>query len=278
MPKSAGPRVACSVRDILVASKRPGRDIETVATLRRFFDAVLVHGDPTLIPFEATFAEAERIATSSAIPAMSLHATTRRVQGRRRGRSSPPAAARSARRSFPRRWRRGPLQHLPGTSGASWPAPTFPTRTSSRSRRMRASARSWSASVPISPAPPRLSLSISQAGYNTTMDILSSGARAIVVPYEAKGETEQRLRAEILARKGLLTLVPAAELSPARLVQAVRTAMDKPAVAAGVDVAGAAMTARIVGELAAHRAVRRCDGCGQASHPGHCKVNKSMAP
>ncbi len=65
-------------------------------------------------------------------------------------------------------------------------------------------------------------LSISQAGYNTTMDILSAGARAIVVPYEAKGETEQRLRAEILARKGLLTLLPAAELSPARVVQAVQ--------------------------------------------------------
>ena len=60
-------------------------------------------------------------------------------------------------------------------------------------------------------------LSISQAGYNTTMDILQSGVRAVVVPYEAKGETEQRLRAEILAAKGLLTVVPAAELSPARL-------------------------------------------------------------
>src|SRR4029079_13912590 len=60
-------------------------------------------------------------------------------------------------------------------------------------------------------------LSISQAGYNTTMDILSSGVRAVVVPYEAKGETEQRLRSEILASKGLLSVVPEAELSPTRL-------------------------------------------------------------
>ena len=88
------------------------------------------------------------------------------------------------------------------------------------------------------------------------MDILSSGARAIVVPYEAKGETEQRLRAEILARKGLVTLLPAAELSAARIVQAVRAAMEKTAPQAGVDVGGAAATARIVGELAAQRQAR----------------------
>ena len=47
------------------------------------------------------------------------------------------------------------------------------------------------------------------------MDILQSGVRAVVVPYETKGETEQRLRAELLAEKGLLTVVPEAELSPA---------------------------------------------------------------
>src|SRR4029079_15868811 len=46
-------RVACSVRDVLVA--KPARDAEIVARLRRSFDAVLVHGDPVLIPFATTF-------------------------------------------------------------------------------------------------------------------------------------------------------------------------------------------------------------------------------
>src|SRR5687767_8280184 len=61
--RSAQPaRVACSVRDILVASKKPGQDSATAELVRRHFDAVLVHGDPALIPFEATFTEAARIA------------------------------------------------------------------------------------------------------------------------------------------------------------------------------------------------------------------------
>src|SRR5687768_257146 len=56
------PRIACSVRDILVASKRPAREAEIVETLRRYFDAVLVHGDPSLIAFGATFGSAAAIA------------------------------------------------------------------------------------------------------------------------------------------------------------------------------------------------------------------------
>jgi len=61
--RSARPAcVACSVRDILVASKKPGQDSATAELVRRHFDAVLVHGDPALIPFEATFTEAARIA------------------------------------------------------------------------------------------------------------------------------------------------------------------------------------------------------------------------
>jgi predicted glycosyltransferase len=93
-------------------------------------------------------------------------------------------------------------------------------------------------------------LSISQAGYNTTMDILASGVRAVVVPYEAKGETEQRLRAEILAGKGLLTLVPAAELSHARLAQAISAAMQMPQPSVTVDLSGATTAAHLVRDLA----------------------------
>ena len=55
------PLVACSVRDILVASKKPGRAAEIGRRRpRRYFDAVLVHGDPALIPFGATFPRADR--------------------------------------------------------------------------------------------------------------------------------------------------------------------------------------------------------------------------
>ena len=97
-------------------------------------------------------------------------------------------------------------------------------------------------------------MSISQAGYNTTMDILRSGARAVVVPYETRGETEQRLRSDLLAERGLLTVVPAGELSSGRLAEAVAEALARARPPAGsVDLSGAAATARLVAELAGRR-------------------------
>jgi predicted glycosyltransferase len=99
-------------------------------------------------------------------------------------------------------------------------------------------------------------LSISQAGYNTTMDILRAGARAIVVPYEAAGETEQRLRADILAAKGLLTVLPAAELSPLSLADAITAALSTPRPhSSAIDLGGAARTAALIAALAAERSV-----------------------
>jgi len=96
-------------------------------------------------------------------------------------------------------------------------------------------------------------LSISQAGYNTTMDILTAGVKAVVIPYENKGETEQRLRAEILASRGLLTVVPAEELSPARLAAAVAEALARRTAPLTVDLSGATTSARLIRELSERR-------------------------
>ena len=84
------------------------------------------------------------------------------------------------------------------------------------------------------------------------MDILASGVRAVVIPYETAGETEQRLRAEILAERGLMTVVPATELSPKRLAQGIARALAAPRPQLGaIDLAGARRTAAILHELAA---------------------------
>ena len=46
-------------------------------------------------------------------------------------------------------------------------------------------------------------LSISQAGYNTVLDLIAARRPAIVVPFDAGAETEQAIRAEALERAGL---------------------------------------------------------------------------
>ena len=46
-------------------------------------------------------------------------------------------------------------------------------------------------------------VSISQAGYNTVLDLVAAGRPAIVVPFDAGNETEQTVRAEAMERAGL---------------------------------------------------------------------------
>jgi predicted glycosyltransferase len=67
----------------------------------------------------------------------------------------------------------------------------------------------------------RAFVSISQAGYNTTMDVMTSGARPVVVPFTGNGETEQRARGERLAKFDLAVVVDDRTLTPQRLAAAV---------------------------------------------------------
>jgi predicted glycosyltransferase len=69
-------------------------------------------------------------------------------------------------------------------------------------------------------------LSISQAGYNTVLDLLQTRPRMVLVPFAAGGETEQTVRAKLLADKNLATVVPEAGLTPERLAAAVDAALE----------------------------------------------------
>ena len=55
------PLILCSVRDILVAPSKPERMEEAHGRVLRDYDAVLVHGDPQLIPLEDSWPPDERV-------------------------------------------------------------------------------------------------------------------------------------------------------------------------------------------------------------------------
>jgi len=99
-------------------------------------------------------------------------------------------------------------------------------------------------------------VSISQAGYNTMLDLVTARARAIVVPHVAGGEREQAIRAERFAALGLVEVVDGAVLPvpalAATLARSVRASLARPRPAPHLALAtdGAARAARVVYELA----------------------------
>ena len=92
-------------------------------------------------------------------------------------------------------------------------------------------------------------LSISQAGYNTMVDVLSAGCRAVVVPFAEGGETEQSRRAELLEQRERVAVVTEADLTGERLSEAIETALSQEPDDLDLDLSGAANSARILGQL-----------------------------
>ena len=255
------PVIASSVRDILVASPKPERLVEMLQRVETYFDHVLVHGDPDLIPFETTFPHAAEIAGK-------LHYTGYVVDrtGQRGGPGSPG-------------WDEVLVSAGGGAMGDTLMRAAIQARAQSalKNKRWRvlvgvkvpddeyqalvqlATVCGETGGIVVERArgdfPSMLmncALSISQGGYNTLMECMHAGCRSIIVPYAGGLETEQTLRAELLQQRGVITVLAETELSPPAMVEAIERSLAGPGAAmAGVRTDGAADGARQIAAWAA---------------------------
>jgi len=98
----------------------------------------------------------------------------------------------------------------------------------------------------------RAFVSISQGGYNTVLDVVTSGARPVVVPFTGSGETEQRARGVRLRDFELAVVVDDRSNTPAVLAAAVDAAGAREQWGRwNFDSDGATRSAAIVAELVA---------------------------
>jgi predicted glycosyltransferase len=94
-------------------------------------------------------------------------------------------------------------------------------------------------------------LSISMAGYNTCMDILSAGVRALVWPFTEHENGEQALRARKLEQLGYVNVIDPARLEPDYLAAEINRCLNLPTLAPSValDLQGASRTAELLKAL-----------------------------
>lgn len=262
------PVIACSVRDVLGGSgKDPSRQDTQLELFDRYFDHLLVHGDPQLISFGHTFRHAARLGER-------LHYTGYVVAAAGRGSgamaSNPARAGRAAGRdevivsagggAVGARLMETALRARPLTALAShtWRLLTGVNVSPEDLQAIQSLARELGEGrVIVERSRPdftqlleNCALSISQGGYNTMMETLQACARSVVVPFAAGAETEQSLRAQLLQQRGLLELVEEAELTPASLAAAIDRAARLPRPArnghSAVDLDGAEKSALLV--------------------------------
>ncbi len=249
------PILLSSVRDILQAR---GADVARamVARAREAFDAILVHGDPALVRLEESFPAAaalgERIRYTGYVagPAAAPIESTERHEvvvstgggavGERLLRAALAARPDTVLARVP--WRLIAGRELPE---AAFAAIQTEAGAGIVVERAHAAFRATLADA---------ALSVSQAGYNTVMDILEARVPAVLVPYVGIGQTEQSLRAAKLAARGLACVVDEGALDGATLAAAIDAAMARGrSDSSGIDRNGADTSARLVLESVAAR-------------------------
>ncbi|WP_426126440.1 glycosyltransferase family protein [Pararhizobium sp. PWRC1-1] len=240
------PLVVTSLRDILQERSKPGRDEETVALVKEYFDRVLVHGDPAFARLEDTFPLAaditDKVIYTGLVAAPAPVQPTERFDvivsagGGAVGNALIRAALEAAKSiAKPLSWALITGPNLPQSDfdAISADAPAHVNVT-----RFRPDFASLLAGT---------KLSVSQAGYNTVCDILRAGCHALFIPFTAGGETEQTVRAERLEKLGLAHVLTEDDLSAGSMTRAIETALaatDRPP--HNLDLDGAHRTAEIL--------------------------------
>lgn len=250
--------LVASVRDVLVAPAKLERVAETHRRLAECYDGVLVHGDPTLVPLDASWPVDDGLRPllrytgyvdegAAVEPGADAEQVGIVVSGGSSAAALPllRAAIGAAARLSDHRWR---LLVGGGVKEADFGRLRAEAPTNAAVERARPDFRALLA---------RASVSVSQAGYNTAVDLLRAVPRALLVPFEAGRETEQRLRAKALATRGLAAVLPEAELSAATLARAVAQLLAAPPPEpATIRLDGAAETVAAVDGMLDHRGGR----------------------
>lgn len=252
------PAVICSVRDILVQSRRDQlrHDEQASQVANRYFDAVLVHADPQFARFEESFAPT----TPLSVPVHYTGFVRRKITAD----SAAPTRAQRVLVSAGGGMVGGPL-----FAAAVEAAPALLARDRLLTtivtgpflpevERIALRRRVSDSAVPVTildyvPDLAELiagsAVSVSQCGYNTTMDLLTAETPAVVVPYAEGREDEQLRRARRLESLGLVTVLEPGRMSGPALVEAVRAAHSRTSVTTRLQLNGAERTRELVGSL-----------------------------
>jgi len=217
--------VISSVRDILVEKEKPKHERRALERLNAFFDAVLVHSDPSLITLKETFSRFDEIripvihtgyiaqkpldnARSRIRKQLGIGQDDVMIVASAGGGSVGKPILESAIHAF-RHLKVEGRPYLYVYTGPYMAEHEFAyLRGLKKSKRIQIEKFTSDFLSYLAAA----DLSISMAGYNTAMNIFATGVPALVWPFGAN--REQRLRAERLADRGALKLINDQDLNP----------------------------------------------------------------
>src|SRR5258706_1149098 len=260
--------VVSSVRDVLVAKKDNGRHESRVCKIvNKYYDLVLVHGDERLQRLEETFPRVGDLNCPVAYTGYVVRPENRAAGSARLENRQPTIIVSAGGGKYPEGHLllesvirvagvlEGRIPHKFHIFTGPFIAPAIYERLHALPHTTR--------NVILDKFVPDLGeklraadLSISLGGYNTIMDILCAGVRALILPVTSNGNTEQTVRADTLKRLVVLQemLHPEA-LAPEPLAAAILDALKTKPGKVNLNLNGADNSASFLKEFLESRAV-----------------------
>jgi len=240
------PLVVCSARDLI--QWRPTREQEMLAHFERYFDRLLVHGDPEVASFN--FGPVARLTGKLHYTGYVVNPAPEKtdsgshevlVSAGGGAVGQPLLEAALAARPLTS-LREAPWRLLAGVNARESDIAALRSRAG-KGVIVERTRHDFTARLA------NCVLSVSQAGYNTVMETLAARARAVVVPFAGGGEAEQTMRTRLLVARGLVEMVEEEALNPRSLAAAIERALARPRPAPGdIDLNGAAASARLLAQ------------------------------
>lgn len=250
------PLILCSLRDVLVRPREPAKIARALERARTLYDHILVHGDPELIDLPASYPAARELCDRLSYTG---YVTARMTPESAQADGADEIIVSSGGGAVGARLLETAVDaQLHMSRGRRWRLLVGNDVPAEVKHRLR---RAASADLIVEPARSdfpgllrRCHASVSQAGYNTTMDILEARAPAVLVPFATGDETEQTARAAALAKRGWAELLPEDQLNPVSLAAAIGRAVARGRPdASALRRDGSGETARIVRDLLRER-------------------------
>lgn len=245
--RPSAPWIVSSIRDVLRRTASPARVDEMVQTFEAF-DAVLVHADPALVRLDESFPAWPDIQDRALYTGYVADAGTEPPPETDLGKGEVIVSAGGGAVGAPLLHAAIAARPLSPLADRRWRLLVGPNMPDSEVAALHASAGENVIVEPVRADFPSLlrnaALSISQAGYNTVVETLCHGDRAVLVPFGTARETEQADRARVLVERGMVAAVVPDDLSPASLAAAITRAWAGPSIRSfpPVDAKGAAAT------------------------------------
>jgi len=217
------PHVAVSVRDFLQVRADAARDAAAWSLARQSVDAIIVHGEAAFARLEETFPPA----ADGAIPVFYtgyVRAPLPPLPPRARGEVVVAASGGAVGDAL----LRAAIEARPASSlrDLGWRVLVGPGVSAARFDEMRAAGAAAGTVVErhrddFIELLAGARVAVTQAGYNTVLDLLAARVPAVLVPFEGVGETEQRMRAERLAALDRAVVLAERDLTAAALADAI---------------------------------------------------------